>query len=209
MYGAVAHGWPSGPRRHRRNTPNRSICATATGNFHQLGRHSYSAGSPAAPARRRRRLPHPDRAARAGTARRVPRQPDRAPGWPHRAPGHRPCSGPARPARRRLRHRRDPAHRRRGPPRAAAVRGRLGAPVRRSPDPGVLWQDQAAPPQPGRRPAGQPRPVADRDHPDELPPGDPGLRRPAYRPGPIQERGHALPQTLRRPRGLPPPPPRR
>ena len=61
----------------------------------------------------------------------------------------------------------------------------------------------------GRTPAGQPRPVADRDHPDELPPGDPGLRRPAYRPGPIQERDHALPQTLRRPRGLPPPPPRR
>ena len=59
--------------------------------------------------------------------------------------------------------------------------------------------------QPGRRPAGQPRPVADRDHPDELPPRDPGLRRPAYRPGPVQERDHALPQTLRRPRGLPPP----
>jgi hypothetical protein len=43
MYGAVAHGWPSGPRRHHRNTPNRSICATATGNFHQLSGHSYSA----------------------------------------------------------------------------------------------------------------------------------------------------------------------
>ena len=39
----------------------------------------------------------------------------------------------------------------------------------RRPDPGILRQDHPAPPQPRRRPAGQPRPVADRDHPDELP----------------------------------------
>ena len=59
-------------------------------------------------------------------------------------------------------------------PERPAVRGRLGAPVRRGPDPGVLWQDRPAAPQPGRRPAGQPRPVADRDHPDQLPTRRPG-----------------------------------
>ena len=62
---------------------------------------------------------------------------------------------------------------------------------------------------PGRRPPGQPRPVADRDHPDELPPADPRLRRAAHRRRPVQERDHALPEALRRPRGLPPPPRRR
>ena len=49
-------------------------------------------------------------------------------------------------------------------------RGRLGAPVRRRPDPRILGQGHPPPPQPRRRPPGQPRPVADRDHPDELPP---------------------------------------
>jgi hypothetical protein len=77
------------------------------------------------------------------------------------------------------------------------------------PDPGLLRQDHPAPPQSRRRPAGQPRPVADRDHPDELPPADPRLRRAAHRRRPVQERDHALPETLRRPRGLPLPPRRR
>jgi transposase len=96
----------------------------------------------------------------------------------------------------------------RGPPRAAPLRSRLGAPVRRRADPGVLRQDQTAPPQPCRRPAGQPRPVAHRDHPDELPPPDPRLRRAAHRRRPVQDR-YPLPETLRRPRRLPPPPRRR
>ena len=93
-------------------------------------------------------------------------------------------------------------------PRAAALRGRLGAPVRGSPDPGILRQDRPAPPQPRRGPPSQSRPVADRDDPDELPPADPRLRR-TNRPGPVEEGDHALPQALRRPRGLPSPPPRR
>ena len=63
------------------------------------------------------------------------------------------------------------------PPRTAALRGRLGAPVRRRPDPGLLGQDRPPPAQPRRRPPGQPRPVADRVHPHGLRPGHPRLRR--------------------------------
>ena len=81
------------------------------------------------------------------------------------------------PLRRRPGHRRPAAHRRRGPPRTAAVRSRLGAPVRCRPDPGVVREGHPPPAQPRRRPPGQPRPVADRDHPDELPSADPRLRR--------------------------------
>ena len=36
-------------------------------------------------------------------------------------------------------------------------------------------------------------------------PADPRLRRPAHRRGPVQAGDHPLPQTLRRPRDLPPP----
>jgi len=78
-----------------------------------------------------------------------------------------------------------------------------------APIPASTRQDQTAPPQPRRRPAGQPRPVAHRDHPDELPPPDPRLRRTAHRRRPVQDRDHPLPETLRRPPGLPPPPRRR
>jgi transposase len=94
-------------------------------------------------------------------------------------------------------------------PRTAPLRSRLGPPVRRRPDPGLLRQDQTAPPQSRRRPAGQPRTVAHCDHQDELPPPDPRLRRTAHRRGPVEERDHPLPETVRRPRGLPPPPRRR
>jgi len=62
-----------------------------------------------------------------------------------------------------------------------------------------------APAQPRRRPPSQPRPVAHRHHPDELPPRHPRLRPAPHRRGPVQERDHPLPQTLRRPRDLPPP----
>jgi transposase len=78
-----------------------------------------------------------------------------------------------------------------------------------APDPGLLRQDHPAPPQSRRRPAGQPRPVAHRAHPDERPPRDPRLRPAAHRRRPVQERDHPLPEALRRPRGLPPPPRRR
>jgi transposase len=66
----------------------------------------------------------------------------------------------ARPVRSRPEHRRAAPHRRGRPPRAAPLRGRLGAPVRLRADPGILRQDaEPAPAQPRRRPAGQPRPV--------------------------------------------------
>ena len=81
-------------------------------------------------------------------------------------PSSPPAPGPARPLRRRPGYRRAAAGRRRGPPGAAALGGRLGAPVRRRPDPRLVRQDHPPPPQPRRRPAGQPRPVAHRDHPD-------------------------------------------
>jgi transposase len=58
-------------------------------------------------------------------------------------------------------------------------------------------------PQPRRRPAGQPRPVADRHHRDELAPADPRLRAAAHQGRPAGEGDHPLPQALRRPRGLP------
>jgi transposase len=60
-------------------------------------------------------------------------------------------------------------------------------------------------PQPRRRPPGQPRLVAHRDHPDELAPANPCLRCPAHQGRPVQARDHPLPQALRRPRGLSPP----
>jgi hypothetical protein len=50
-----------------------------------------------------------------------------------------------------------------------------------------------------RRQPGQPRPMADRDHPDGLAPADPRLRRPAQQGRPVQARDHPLPQTLRSP----------
>src|SRR5262249_14250382 len=127
------------------------------------------------------------------------------PGRAHRAAGDRPRPRPARPVRRRPAHRRHAADRCRRSPRAAAVGGCLGAPVRRRADPRLLRHGQTPPAQPPWRPPGQPRPVADRDHPDELPPAHPRLRGTAHRRRPVQERNHPLPQALRRPRGLPSP----
>jgi transposase len=98
------------------------------------------------------------------------------------------------------------AHRGRRPPRAAAQRGCLGAPVRRRPDPGIIRQDRPPPAQPWRRPPGQPCPMADRVHPDGLRPGHPRLRRPPHQGRPVEERDHPLPQAIRSPRGLPTPP---
>jgi hypothetical protein len=81
---------------------------------------------------------------------------------------------------------------------AAWAHLRLGA------DPGLLGQDaEPAPAHPRRRPPSQPRPAADRDHPDGLAPADPRLRRPARQGRPVQARDHPLPQTLPSPRDLP------
>ena len=68
-------------------------------------------------------------------------------------------------------------------------------------------KDHPLPPQSRRRPPGQPRPMADRAHPDERPSADSPLRRAAHQGRQVEERDHPLPEALRRPRGLPPPPP--
>jgi len=103
-------------------------------------------------------------------------------------------------------HRRAAAGRRRGPSGAAAQRKLVGASVRRCPDPGLLGEDQQAPAQPRREPRSQQRAVADRDHPAEIPPGHPRLRRAAQQRRPAEEGDHPLPEAVRRPRGLPPAP---
>ena len=94
-------------------------------------------------------------------------------------------------------------------PWTAPVRGRLGAPVRGRPDPRIVGESHPPPAQPRRRPPGQPCPVADRVHPDGLRRGHPRLRRAPHQRGEIQGRDHPLPEALRRPGGLPPPPPGR
>jgi hypothetical protein len=97
----------------------------------------------------------------------------------HRPSRHRPCPGPARPARRRPGHRRAAADRGGRPSRAAAFGGGLGPPVRRCPDPGIVGEGHPSPAQSRRQPRGQSCPVADRDHPDERACPDPGLCRAA------------------------------
>ncbi len=164
----------------------------------------------AAPPRRRPRLCHPGRAARAGTARGVPGRPARAPQRAHRPPGHRPCPPAARPLRDRAQHRGAAAHRGGRPPRAAAQRGRLGAPVRGRPHPRIVGEGHPPPAEPRRRPAGQPCPVADRVHAHGLRPGHPRLRRTPHERRKVQGRDHPLPEALRRPwstrrRWCPPP----
>src|SRR5271163_1333368 len=128
----------------------------------------FRTGLAAPPARQHRRLRHPHRATRAGTPRGVPRRPARAPRRAHRPPRRRPRPRASRPLRDRPPHRSAAAHRSWGPPRTTAQRGRLGAPVRRRPHPGIFGQDRPPPAQPWRRPPGQPRPVADRVHPPGL-----------------------------------------
>jgi hypothetical protein len=117
--------------------------------------------------------------------------------------------GPSGLVRDRPPHRGAAAHRGGRPSRTAPVRGRLGASVRGRPDPRIVGESHPPPAQPRRRPAGQPRPVADRVHPDGLRPGHPRLRRAAHGRREIQGRDHPLPEALRRPGGLPPPPPGR
>src|SRR5262245_59324354 len=92
-----------------------------------------------------------------GRCAQFPGRPARA---PRRAPhptGHRPRPRPACPVWRRPGHRRYAPNRRRRPPRTAAVRSRLGAPVRQRPDSRLLRQGHPAPAQPRRRPPSRPR----------------------------------------------------
>jgi transposase len=92
-------------------------------------------------------------------------------------------------------------------PGAAALRGRLGTPVRGRPHPGIIGEGHPPPAQPRRRPAGQPCPVADRVHPPGLPPRHPRLRRTPHQRRKVQGRDHPLPEAVRRPPGLPAPAP--
>jgi transposase len=117
----------------------------------------------------------------------------------------------AGPGRGRTRHRRHLVDRRGRPPRPAPIRGGLGPPVRGGAHPGVPGQDHPPPTEPRRRPPSQPCPMADRAHPHGLRGPHPRLRAATGPRGQIQGRDHPLPQTLRRPRGLPaaPSPPRR
>ena len=112
------------------------------------GRPGRRARLAAAPSRRRRGLCRPGSATGTGTARTVPGRPARPPGRSHRPAGHRPRPGPARPVRDRAPHRGAAAHRRRGPSRAAPLRGGLGAPVRRRPDPRIIGESHPPPAQP-------------------------------------------------------------
>jgi hypothetical protein len=74
--------------------------------------------------------------------------------------------------------------------RSEAAWAHLGA---AAPIPASFRQGHPAPAQPRRRPAGQPRPVADRPDPDGLAPADARLRRPAQQRRLVQTRDHPLP----------------
>ena len=123
---------------------------------------------------------------------------------------HRPRPRPARPARRRPRHRRAAADRRRGPPRAAALARPPGRTCARA---------APIPASSGKVTRHRLNPGGDRQANHALwrivitrmssHPADPRLRRAAHRGRPVQEGDHPLPEALRRPRGLPPPPRRR
>ena len=71
---------------------------------------------------------------------------------------------------------RDPGHRRRGQPRTHPQRGRVRQALRRLPHPRLQRQDQPAPAQQRRQPAGQLRPAPHRHRPHALPPAHPRLR---------------------------------
>ena len=79
-----------------------------------------------------------------------PGRPAAAPRCADRPAGDRPRPRPALPAWRRPRHRRQAPDPRRGPPRAASLRGRLGAPMRRRAHPGLLGESHPPPAQPRR-----------------------------------------------------------
>ena len=77
--------------------------------------------------------------------------------------------------------------------------------LRRLPHPRLQRQDQPAPAQQRRQPAGQLRPAPHRHRPHALPPAHPRLRESEDRGRQRQDGDHPLPETLHRPRGLPGP----
>ena len=112
---------------------------------------------------------------------------------------------PARPARRRTRHRRADLHRL-VTPRPLPQRSSLRPPRRRRPTRSILGAKHPPPPQPPRRPPTQPRAAHHRRHPQPLLPPHPGLHRQTNRRRQNPPRSPTLPQTLHRPPDLPPPP---
>jgi Transposase len=88
-------------------------------------------------------------------------------------------------------------------PRAAAFRGCLRPPRRRTTDPRQLRPGRAPSARPRRRPPAQPRPTHDRRQPPQTPPADDRLHRPSPTRGQKRPRGHPLPQALPRPPPLP------
>ena len=112
---------------------------------------------------------------------------------------------PARPARRRTRHRRANLHRL-VTPRPRPQRSSLRPPRRRRPTRSILRTKHPPPPQPPRRPPTQPSPAHHRRHPQPLLPPHPGLHHQTNRRRQNPPRSPTLPQTLRRPPDLPPPP---
>jgi len=99
------------------------------------------------------------------------------------------------------------ASRRRRQPLEAHERGDVGQALRRLPARGILGQGHPSPLEPRRRPSGQPRALAHRDHPHVLSRRDQGLRRKAHQRGKVQERDRARPKALRRQGGLSTPAP--
>jgi transposase len=76
-------------------------------------------------------------------------------------------------------------------PGPAAVGGRVGAPVRHRAHPGLPGEGDPLPAGPRRRPAGQLRPVGDRDHPAAQRPAHEGLH------GPPLAEGRCKPEVIR------------
>jgi hypothetical protein len=95
------------------------------------------------------------------------------------------------------------ARRSRRQSRAAAFLGVVRRTVRGVTNRCLVRTPTASPAQPLRRPPRQLGAARDHHQPPPLAPRDPGLHGPTPRSGKDPQDGHALPQTTRRPRGLP------
>ncbi len=107
--------------------------------------------------------------------------------------------GVARRTRRRNRHQQPPADRRGRQPTPDAQRRCARSPVRCRPRRCQQRTTTTTPPQPGRQPRREQRPVAHRARQDGIRPPDPRLHRPPSHRGQNQTRGHPIPQTTPRP----------
>jgi transposase len=114
-------------------------------------------------------------------------------------------SAAAGAVRGRARDRRPAARLGWGQPRTDAVGGRVRPPGRSRTDPGVLRPHTPPPTQPRRRQGSQQRPAHHRPDPHALRRTHPRLRRTTHQGRAEQKGHHALPQAIRRPRGLPRP----